>query len=156
MNKIKIIFPWVHVRLILFHLLQIFHCLTSPDRKSFLLDSEYSFSELGVIVIKIFCTISGEYFLLFMIILYESNTLCSYILLDIKYPVPFRTKMKIFYLSTSTSMLLMFNFMYLNDFVIIFFQMGIGKLKNVWIITVLGLIFKDLLNVWYGKCNHHK
>ena len=120
MNKIKIIFPWVHVRLILFHLLQIFHCLTSPDRKSFLLDSEYSFSELGVIVIKIFCTISGEYFLLFMIILYESNTLCSYILLDIKYPVPFRTKMKIFYLSTSTSMLLMFNFMYLNDFVIIF------------------------------------
>ena len=106
--------------MILFHLLQIFHCLTSPDRKSFLLDSEYSFSELGVIVIKIFCTISGEYFLLFMIILYESNTLCSYILLDIKYPVPFRTKMKIFYLSTSTSMLLMFNFMYLNDFVIIF------------------------------------
>ena len=132
MNKIKIIFPWVHVRLILFHLLQIFHCLTSPDRKSFLLDSEYSFSELGVIVIKIFCTISGEYFLLFMIILYESNTLCSYILLDIKYPVPFRTKMKIFYLSTSTSMLLMFNFMYLNDFVIIFSNgnRGVEKCLN--------------------------
>ena len=132
MNKIKIIFPWVHVRLILFHLLQIFHCLTSPDRKSFLLDSEYSFSELGVIVIKIFCTISGEYFLLFMIILYESNTLCSYILLDIKYPVPFRTKMKIFYLTTSTSMLLMFNFMYLNDFVIIFSNgnRGVEKCLN--------------------------
>ena len=118
MNKIKIIFPWVHVRLILFHLLQIFHCLTSPDRKSFLLDSEYSFSELGVIVIKIFCTISGEYFLLFMIILYESNTLCSYILLDIKYPVPFLSKIKIFYLSTFLQ--LMLNFMYLDDFVIIF------------------------------------
>ena len=118
MNKIKIIFPWVHVRLILFHLLQIFHCLTSPDRKSFLLDSEYSFSELGVIVIKIFCTISGEYFLLFMIILYESNTLCSYILLDIKYPVPFRSKIKIIYLSTFLQ--LMLNFMYLDDFVIIF------------------------------------
>ena len=132
MNKIKIIFPWVHVRLILFHHLQIFHCLTSPDRKSFLLDSEYSFSELGVIVIKIFCTISGEYFLLFMIILYESNTLCSYILLDIKYPVPFRTKMKIFYLSTSTSTLLMFNFMYLNDFVIIFpnGNQGVEKCLN--------------------------
>ena len=130
MNKIKIIFPWVHVRLILFHLLQIFHCLTSPDRKSFLLDSEYSFSELGVIVIKIFCTISGEYFLLFMIILYESNTLCSYILLDIKYPVPFRTKIKIFYLSTF--MLLMFNFMYLNDFVIIFSNgnRGVEKCLN--------------------------
>ena len=118
MNKIKIIFPWVHVRLILFHLLQIFHCLTSPDRKSFLLDSEYSFAKLGVIVIKIFCTISGEYFLLFMIILYESNTLCSYILLDIKYPVPFRTKIKIFYLSTFLQ--LMLNLMYLDDFVIIF------------------------------------
>ena len=118
MNKIKIIFPWVHVRLILFHLLQIFHCLTSPDRKSFLLDSEYSFSELGVIVIKIFCTISGEYFLLFMIILYESNTLCSYILLDIKYPVPFLSKIKIFYLSTFLQ--LMLNFMYLDDFLIIF------------------------------------
>ena len=118
MNKIKIIFPWVHVRLILFRLLQIFHCLTSPDRKSFLLDSEYSFSELGVIVIKIFCTISGEYFLLFMIILYESNTLCSYILLDIKYPVPFLSKIKIFYLSTFLQ--LMLNFMYLDDFVIIF------------------------------------
>ena len=130
MNKIKIIFPWVHVRLILFHLLQIFHCLTSPDRKSFLLDSEYSFSELGVIVIKIFCTISGEYFLLFMIILYESNTLCSYILLDIKYPVPFRTKIKIFYLGTF--MLLMFNFMYLNDFVIIFSNgnRGVEKCLN--------------------------
>ena len=129
MNKIKIIFPWVHVRLILFHLLQIFHCLTSPDRKSFLLDSEYSFSELGVIVIKIFCTISGEYFLLFMIILYESNTLCSYILLDIKYPVPFRTKIKIFYLSTF--MLLMFNFMYLNDFVIIFSNGNRGVEKSL-------------------------
>ena len=104
--------------MILFHLLQIFHCLTSPDRKSFLLDSEYSFSELGVIVIKIFCTISGEYFLLFMIILYESNTLCSYILLDIKYPVPFLSKIKIFYLSTFLQ--LMLNFMYLDDFLIIF------------------------------------
>ena len=121
MNKIKIIFPWVHVRLILFHLLQIFHCLTSPDRKSFLLDSEYSFSELGVIVIKIFCTISGEYFLLFMIILYESNTLCSYILLDIKYPVPFRTKIKIFYLKALFFHTIDVKFyVFLDDFVIIF------------------------------------
>ena len=121
MNKIKIIFPLVHVRLILFHLLQIFHCLTSPDRKSFLLDSEYSFAKLGVIVIKIFCTISGEYFLLFMIILYESNTLCSYILLDIKYPVPFRTKIKIFYLKTLFFHTINVKFcVFLDDFVIIF------------------------------------
>ena len=31
MNKIKIIFPWVHVRLILFRLLQIFHCTAGHE-----------------------------------------------------------------------------------------------------------------------------